>query len=179
MNCVITVKGDGVGRYGKAKTDQTRTLKDFLVDNVVFYVAVTNHLKTCQVCSVDEVLKEYLRRRVSIAKFSGMTSKSLVTRALILETLAKKKKELLTPGLVNEMIWRGGIPCVIKYHDRLTVRERYDAFDFVGTEAIFEFKNRLVPSDRYLADLACQKGLGKLTMTEVEDLVQIAEVMMG
>jgi hypothetical protein len=176
MNCVITVKGDGVGRYGKPKVDRTGPLSEFLVDNSVFYVEITKHLQQCSVCSVNAVLTEYLRRRVQIPKFKGQTGASLVKRAVILERLAKKKGEALTPGLVNEIIWRCDIWHIIKFNARLSLRERFTAFKFHGTDVIPKLKE-LSTQDRYLVELVRGSDLGKITDQELEELLVAAEVM--
>lgn len=176
MHCQITVTGDGVGRYGKPKVSRTGPLSEFLVDNSVFYVEVTKHLASCKVCSIDAVLKVYLNRRVTISKFKGETGSSLVKRALILEKLAKKKGETMTPGLINEIIWRRGVKEVIHYNSRLSIRERYMAFSFHGTNAIPLIKDLNV-QDRYLVDLVGQGHIGSISSEELEELMVAAEVM--
>ncbi len=92
LDCILTVKGNGVGRYGHPKKDRTGPITDFLVDNTVFYSAVTKHLTICKRCSIQEVLTAYLDRRVQKPKFEGKTSGSLVRRAIVLANLAKKRK---------------------------------------------------------------------------------------
>lgn len=173
MQCVITVKGDGRGKYGHPKTDKTGPLKDFIVDNVVYYIAVTKHLSECNVCSVNDVLTEYLRRRVTIPKFEGFSSRSLVTRVFVLEKLAKRKGEALTQGLVNELIWRGGTNYVITHNARFSLREKYVAFQFQYPSNL----SILLEQDRYLAGIVHQSNCGKLSDQELEELVQVAEVM--
>jgi hypothetical protein len=126
LNCQITVKGNGVGGHGVPKHDRTGPLSEFLVDNGVFYRAVTNHLKTCNICTVTEVLQTYMARRHD-PKFEGMTSTGLQKRAVLLGKLAAKKKETLPPGLVNEFLWRGGFYGVAEYNSLLSIGERFKA----------------------------------------------------
>lgn len=83
--CTITVKGNGVGRYGRPKEDVTGTVTEFLVDNDVFYGAVFSHLKECKAerpCDPQQVLEAYLARRKHQAKFKGTGSKGLSRLAM-------------------------------------------------------------------------------------------------
>ena len=50
MDCEITIKGNGEGRNGHPKTDRTGPVREFLVDNGVFYRAVKKHVAKCDVC---------------------------------------------------------------------------------------------------------------------------------
>lgn len=176
MDCVITVKGNGVGKYGHTKKDRTKPLHEFLVDNQVLYRAVTQHLKDCSVCKIGDVLAEYRRRRVMTPKFKGQSSTGLVNRAIILERLAKKKKEVLPEGLVNELIWRGGPYAVLEHSSRLSVREKVQAFQI---QPGF-LPEKLSPTDKFLGELVQKQGVSKeMSEQELEDLVKIAEVMLS
>jgi hypothetical protein len=175
--CQITVKGDGVGRYGKPKTDKTGPLSDFLVDNSVFYAAVTKHLQKCDRCDVVEVLQTYLRRRIQVPKFKGQTSTSLMKRAVILENLARKKKVALPDGLVNAFLWRGGPYGVLEHGHRLSVRERFQAFRLTPLHE--SLRGKFSQTDLYLARLADSGLSGEATDAELEELVKVAEVMLS
>lgn len=175
--CQITVKGDGVGKYGKPKKDRTGPVSDFLVDNSVFYAAVTKHLQKCETCDLVEVLQTYLRRRIQVPKFKGQTSTSLMKRALILENLAMKKGVALPEGLVNAFLWRGGPYGVAEHSSRLTFRERLQAFRLAPLND--HLRPRLSPTDLYLARLAEQGLSGDVTEAELEELVKVAEVMLS
>jgi hypothetical protein len=177
MDCIITVKGNGVGKYGHSKNDRTGPLKDFLVDNQVLYLAVTKHLQGCSTCSIEAVLREYLRRRVEIPKFKGGMSSSLPKRALILEKLAKKKGQPVPRELVNEFLWRSGVYGVIEHYDRLSVRERFQAFQL--DRYLSASWPKLHEADKYLYELAGQGLKGDLTNEELEELVQVAEVQLS
>lgn len=64
MDCTITVKGNGVGRYGHPKHDRTGPIREFLVDNQIFYRVVKNHVATCDKCDPNAILEHYLARRL-------------------------------------------------------------------------------------------------------------------
>jgi hypothetical protein len=171
MNCVITVNA--------GKKRKSGPLKEFLVDNTVYYTAITKHLKECSVCSVEEVMKEYLNRRVNIAKFNGLTSHGLVHRAIILESLATKKNQALPPGLVNEFIWRNGTESLSRYRFRLNILETYHAFCF-GIK--FKMKtpiNSLSASDMGIFKLAQDVSIENPSIEELEDLLKVADVMLS
>jgi hypothetical protein len=102
MECRIKVAGDGIGKYGKPKTDKEGPISDFLVDNAVYYTAIRKHLKDCNICDMNDILSTYLRRRIQMPKFNGKTSAGLVDNALKFENLACKKGVVLQEGLVND-----------------------------------------------------------------------------
>jgi hypothetical protein len=177
MDCEILVAGDGVGKYGRTKKDRRGPLKDFLVDNQVLYSAVTKHLQKCQVCSIEEVLKVYLSRRAQEKKFRGQTSTTLVKRALILERLAQKQNRPVPRGLVNEFLWRYGTLGVIEHSDRLSLREKVEAFRVDPNNTFLLPK--LGPVDRYLHGLVHQGLNGDVTEEDLEELIKVAEVMLS
>jgi hypothetical protein len=63
LDCIITVKGNGVGKYGRSKKDRTGYVSEFCVDNTFFYRAIFKHLKECNKCDPNDVLKTLLFRR--------------------------------------------------------------------------------------------------------------------
>ena len=177
MDCVITVKGNGAGRNGNFKTDQTRTIRDFIVDNTVVYPKVLGHLKDCDKCDPVEVLKAYLERRVREPKFKGMTSNGLVDLALKYERLFKKKRIQYDVELVNEFLWRSH--SLDDHADRLGVRGIAKGFmlaiqdDARTAQRIVDFAKS--PVVKYVGKLIMElKGVPD----ELEDLVKVAEVML-
>ena len=178
MNCQITVKGNGHGGYGHPKTDKTGPLKDFLVDNQVFYRAVREHLKTCSVCSVEEILRFYLDRRLENPKFEERSSSTLAKHAVALEKLAAKKKTPVPKELVNEFLWRVGVYGVKDYSIRLSPLEMYKAFrlDVVRT-LIHVDVSSISPIAKQVYMLAKQAINEDLTEEEVEQLLPIVEIM--
>lgn len=178
MDCVITIKGRPKTGYGHTKHDRTGPIKNFLVDNNVLYSDVTKHLKTCDKCSINSILEEYLRRRIEIDKFNGGTSGGLIRRALILERLALKKKEPLRPGLVNEFIWRGGVYFLSNYAKRLSMLERYMACKMTNDQDMSRLSHRLSKTDQYLVKLSQQNLEKNLTSEDLHDLLEVAEVML-
>lgn len=173
LNCNITIQGDGKGRYGKPKTTKTGPLSDFLVDNSVFYIAVTKHLKECDHCSIDAVLTEYLQRRLEITKFDGKSSLGLAKRAIILERLAGNKGQTLTKGVVNELLWRSGASAVVEYGYRLSLREKFLAFRVNK----YQVPN-LNKENQLLADISRQDLNQDITSEELRKMITIAEVML-
>lgn len=172
LNCSITIKGDGRGKYGKLMYDKSGPLRDFLIDNQHFYIEITKHLQTCNVCSIDVVLNEYLRRRVETPKFRGESSNGLVKRAIVLERLAKKRGQSLTPGVVNELIWRNGLYAIEKYGSRLSLREKFMAFTyFPGHDNL-----KLTAEDQLLRQISHQISKNS-SSEEIEELLKVAEVM--
>jgi len=177
MNCVITVKGDGAGRNGHPKTDKTGPVSDFLVDNTVFYTAISKHLKDCTVCDPVAILEEYLSRRKREPKFKRSTSKSLVELALKYERLFIKKKLTFNPELINEIIWRS--PFLAEYQGR------------IGISGIAKGMLHLFQDDRQAFDRTMGfsndpkvKIIGQIVSqcstvpTELDDLIQVAEVQL-
>jgi len=63
LDCIITVKGNGIGKYGHSKKDRIGSVSEFCVDNLVLYRAVFKHLKECNKCDPNDVLKTLLLRR--------------------------------------------------------------------------------------------------------------------
>lgn len=146
MNCVVTIEGNGVGRYGRFKIDKTGPLKQFIVDNVFLYGKVFNHVKTCQVCDPVQVLEAYLNRRRSVLKFDGITTGSLVKLALKYEKFFKAKNLSYDVRMVNEFIWRSwDIQHAASYSPRLSLQEIVKHF------RILKKRPHLI-NDRYFDD---------------------------
>jgi hypothetical protein len=76
MDCIVTMLGDGVGRYGKPKNDRTGPVREFIVDNQYFYPRVFKHVKDCAKCDSVTILETYLNRRIN-------KGEELVTGALV------------------------------------------------------------------------------------------------
>lgn len=106
MNCIITVKGDGVGRYGKTKTDRTGPIRDFLMDNQVLYTAVLRHVRECALCDPVAIFMHYLERRRNLPKHHGKTSRTFINLALKYEKICAERKTPLDKGLIHECYWR-------------------------------------------------------------------------
>lgn len=102
MSCVITVKGDGQGRYGHPKNDRTGPLEEFMVDNVVFYTAVFKHLKSCDGHDPNKILKYYLSRRIK-------RGDQMITGTLVKLALKYARHFVIDPAILNEYKWRSGI----------------------------------------------------------------------
>ena len=116
LMCQITVKGNGIGKYGHSKTDRTGAVADFLVDNTVLYAAVRKHIRKCNVCDPRDALQEYLNRRIRNPKFKGMSSNGLVTQAVALNKICKQRNLPDMDDLVREMMWRQGSPHDLQAH---------------------------------------------------------------
>jgi hypothetical protein len=188
MNCIITIKGNGSGRHGNPKTPRTGPVSGFLIDNNVFYIAVTEHLKTCDTCNIEDILRVYLERRKKTPKFNGVTSSGLVKRALILENLAAKKGSPIPKELVNEFIWRS-IPShdTLEEFGRLSPREKFLSYRLSievisKTDIPWNFENWVrswvsIPQNKILAKLAYDSRGRRVVDEEIEELIRVAEVV--
>jgi len=181
MHCVITVKGNGVGRYGHPKTDRTGPVSEFLVDNGVFYTAVYKHVKDCPTCDPVQVLKVYLDRRTNGAKFNGVTSDGQVKLALKYERLFKKNKVQYDTELINEFLWRS--TAFEEYEARIGVRGMARALVNLFTREPHSFQPYLNHSKtviKTLANLVQNAGPGILSATDDDfnQLLQVAEVQL-
>ena len=204
MDCIITIKGSGRGTsrgHGVPVHDRTEPVRNFLVDNTHFYIAITEHLTTCKVCSIDQILKEYLRRRIEIPKFHGATGSSLIKRSIILERLAMKKGEILTPGLVNQFVIRGCAEDFARHSERLDICEQYFAIKLMSRRT-HQWREQLESSMKSqrtkikagegiafmkmeshmrcikeIADLVSQGVNAELSQEELEKLLRVSSVM--
>ena len=182
MDCVITVKGDGKGKYGHPKADRTGPVSEFLVDNQVFYTAISKHLKNCDVCDPVEILKVYLDRRLKNPKFNQMVSDSLVKQALKLERLCDRRRIACDPKLINEFIWRSnawevnGQPLV-----RLSIREIVSALLVESRIHHARLHGRAtVSSNSYKIRVIAGILLNKADVDDqtLDELIQVAEVQL-
>ena len=179
MNCQITIRGNGIGRYGHPKNDRTGPLSEFLVDNVVLLRQISKHLKQCNKCTVEEVLQIYLKRLNPGKSFNGCVSISLASKALVFENIARRKEETLTPGLVNEFLWRS--PPASAFHefsDRLSIIDKYNCLNLYKNSSYWPncVPDDISESDKYLVELVDSGVSGELSNEEIEKLVQICEV---
>lgn len=183
VSCIITVKGDGKGAYGKLKHDKAAPLSEFLVDSDFLYGEVTKHVLgsrvtgagPCPVCDPEEILRYRLARRLRMAeKFGGMTSTGLVKHVLSWEKRLAKSGRPLPRDLVDEFVWRSGWAGVRDHGLRLTVRQRFEALRLGPPHAGANMSS----SDRYLAKLAAAP-LGSYEDMELEDLIAAAEVLLS
>ena len=187
MHCVITVKGNGVGKYGHPKNDRTGPISEFLVDNQVFYRAVNKHLKDCTVCDPVEILKTYLNRRISNPKFEERVSDSLVKQAMTMERQCAKRGVACDPKLINEFIWRSGTwemngePLV-----RLEIRDIFNALRSEAKKHPQILRNRAEHSHvnafkiRVIAGILLEcKNANELDDGTLEELIQVAEVQLS
>jgi hypothetical protein len=178
MNCLITVTGNGTGRHGNPKAAKTGPLRDFLIDNNVYYRAITKHLLECSICSINDVLKEYLRRRIEIPKFHGMTSDGLGRRAVVLEHLARKKNQVLDENLVDEILWRMGMSGINIHEDRMTNMEIYRAFTIDPLTPKRSDRYQWKPRTLVILNIIRDSDLLPSDETELNHLISIAEVML-
>lgn len=75
MDCTIVIK-----KKGQLKYDWTGTIKEAIKDWDVYYRAVFNHVKDCDKCDPDDVLRAYWELRQS-PKHEGRTSVGLAALA--------------------------------------------------------------------------------------------------
>jgi len=118
MNCILKVKGTPGGTHGKPRHDREGPVRDFVIDNQVFYRLVYNHVRQCELCDPTEVLRAYLARRMC-KKHQDMTSDGLVKLALRYERLDRG----VPRELVDEFIWRGGPYAMAEQFGRLSLED--------------------------------------------------------
>jgi hypothetical protein len=126
LDCVITVKGTGTkAAYGKPAKDTTKTVREFLVDNVYYYTAVTKHLRECKVCDPIDCLQVYLDRRKTMPRFEGKTSSSLATLAIRFDRILRKRGSQVPPDMLAEFVWRSNCyTTVLNYRGSLSVLQK-------------------------------------------------------
>lgn len=118
FECIITIKGDGQGRYGIPKKDRTEPVKNFMVDNQYFYNRVRQHILGCPLCDPTEALRHYLERR------PGSVTGTLLKNALAYE---KRSNRPVKKDVVDEYIWRcNDEELVLRHVYRLSLKQKYD-----------------------------------------------------
>lgn len=126
MDHTVTVKGEDKGKasqHGKPKKDRTEAIGDWIVDNNFVYTAIYQHVKQCEVCSAETILRAYLSKREHDQK--GMTSGSLIDFALKMERLRLPPDRATTTQTVNEFLCRTGTVGDLATHWlRLSVLQR-------------------------------------------------------
>lgn len=178
MSCQITVPGDGQGRYGKPKVTKTGPIEAFLVDNTVYYSAVSVHVfgrkkgQECRACDPEALLRVWLSRRVNdVKKFGGLTSTGLIEHALSWERRASKQGRPIPRSLVDEFLWRGGWHQVSKHVGRLDVYDAYRGLRLSKPPADLPLSGKFGAIARIAA------AADELPAEEVERLLTVAEVL--
>ncbi len=188
FDCVITVKGNGKGENGRFKHDKTGPVSQFMVDNTYLYPVVKQHVVACPHCDPTEVLRHYLQRRLTLAKFqpkpgaplwnvAGQLTGSLAKLALSYERKCAKTRPV-PAALVNEFIWRtASVELLTEFGPRLSVRELVNGAEMLlarssGTRP----KNVLAGSKLDLVLQLLQHHAKPETEQEFEDLIAVAEV---
>jgi hypothetical protein len=100
-------------------------------------------------------------------------------RAVVLERLAIRRGQSLTPGIVNELIWRSGPFGVKEYGYRLSLREKYLAFNTRQMMVYSSPKSAgLQPEDELLAEISASIPFNNdLTSEDLHEMLAVAEVM--
>jgi hypothetical protein len=186
FDCVITVKGDGHGKNGHFKTDKTGPVSQFMVDNIILYPIVKNHVANCPQCDPTEAVRRYLERRMN-PKFGGRVTESLAKLAMSYERKCAKTRPI-PKELVNEFICRSrSRDLILDNEKRLSIRELVQAAGFyiedlrtTRTMSVQELVNKLPKTSKF--GLVCQLLTHKTvpeTEQELEDLIQVAEVTLS
>jgi hypothetical protein len=194
LDCMITVKGTGTtAKYGKPAKDTIKSVREFLIDNDVYYRAVLKHLRECPLCDPLDCLQIYLERRRG-EKFGGQTSIGLVKLVFAYDNLLQSRGSQVPPEMLAEFIWRSGnVSTLVVYRDRLSLTQRFQAAQliFKMSEAedrhknhwpsnyridytITEFKKRSLDY-AFLLEIAKARA-NPQTEAEIEELIAVAEV---
>lgn len=91
LDCILQIK------------DRERPVRGFLTDLSKYYTLVFQHVKECNKCDSNEVLRRMLNRRSELKRFSGVTSNGLVKLAVKYEGLKENPANSL---LVDEFYVR-------------------------------------------------------------------------
>lgn len=189
FDCQMTIKGDGHGRNGRFKTDQTAPVSRFMVDNIYLYPKVKQHVLGCSKCDPTEALRFYLNRRLTLDKFqpkagkvwpvAGQLTGSLAKLALSYERMSAKARPV-PASLVNEFIWRTADSKFIHEHEgRLSIRELVAGAEMVLKMTMpWRATSALSPSAGRLSQVFAllQHQSPPETEEEMEALIQIMEV---
>ncbi len=189
FECVITVEGNGEGKYGRFKNDKTGPVSQFMVDNIALYPIVKRHVLSCDKCDPTEALQYYLNRRLTLEKFQprqltpgvsfGGTVNRVITVGLAKVALSYERKSKLRPvssELINEFIWRtADFQFLTEHQFRLSVRNLIDACQLVKDTTTNRKPTILSTRVR-----TCWEVVNNATSLEdLEDLVKVAEVMLA
>jgi hypothetical protein len=183
--CIITIAGDGIGKYGKSKKDRTGPVRKFLVFNEHVARAVRKHLVSCVSCDPDEALREYRDRldRAVPGSPGRMASQTFIRSLEVLDRVLKKAgKAGLDPGVKNEFYVRCSNPKMVASRAfLLSAREIYDYVQFhwgesAGGSHAFREAIRTSPRLRAVARFVEAQSWAP-TDQELDDLVKVEEVM--
>jgi len=168
--CIITVKGDGKGRYGHPKSDRTGPIESFIVDNAVFYSAVFKHVKTCSNCSPIAIMTIYFKRR------KGIFTDTLVNLLRKYAKLVNQSDQAIAQSILNEAIIRSACNEYEHLND-------YDLIRKIRIEkeyANYRYRSRVEKQteDRYcrLNQLIVEPNLDKTLIFSADNLPHLLEV---
>lgn len=190
LDCILQIDGNP-GVNGYPEKDRKRPVHEFLTDLAKYYTLVYGHVKTCDKCRSNEVLRRYLNRRTELKRFSGTTSNGLVKLALKYERMEENPAN---PLLVDEFYVRSANWELILQRDlteeQLIRAMRYcwikwnvSANDGYHTLHKVKFVPRTIAVSKYspynaLVQLYVSKGGGEFPPEEeLENLFIAAEVM--
>lgn len=174
-NCIITVKGDGRGQYGHPKYDRTGPIESFIVDNVVFYSAVFQHVKTCPKCSPLEIMTHYFQRR------KGLFTETLINLLKRYYNLIKKSGSAADQITAQAMINEATIRSAYNEYEHLNDYDVVRKIRFEKEYANYRYRSRMVASaaeNRYyqLARLIVEPNLDKTKDFSIENLPKLLEI---
>src|SRR3990172_7678026 len=110
LDCIITYPGDNVGRHGHPKKDRTGPVREFVVNNQLFYTAVFNHIKNCGKCNPAEAVQLYFKSRFD------EDGQELGTTDILCKLISRYKKRF--PDKISDEV-------VKNFYYRLSHREAF------------------------------------------------------
>ena len=193
FECQVTIKGNGVGQYGRFKADHTGPVSQFMVDNCYLYTQVKQHVLACPRCDPTSALRHYLDRRLTLDKFQGKPGQNWPTPGMVTGTLARlalsyerlcARSRPVSKDLVDEFLWRSADSSTICRHEsRLSVRHLVAAYELMVKQASGHHNGcgphvPKVPADTKFGRVALimQHHARPETEQELEDLISVAEV---
>jgi hypothetical protein len=180
MDCLLTIKGDGAGKYGQFKKDTTRTIRNWIVDNQVIYPKVFKHVATCDKCDPVKISIAYLERRRNTNKFNGRTTAILVNLINRYAKLTAKRGKIFPKEVLHEARLKcDSAKILVTYEKEFSSREIYDVlrnFHIVGHSYVL--RGLLAASSRFYAINRLYEKIGDTCPDDIDDLLKVADVML-
>jgi hypothetical protein len=180
VDCLLTIKGDGRGKYGKYKNDTTRTIRDFIIDNVAVYHKVLKHVAGCDKCNPVEIFTEYLSRRKRMPKFKGTTTATLCRLAEQYEKLARKKGLVFPKELLHEVRLRScDSKILITHESEFSSREIYGVIKNLYESGSNWGITNLCALPRFNKINTIFMQISDECPEDIEELLQVADVLLS
>lgn len=183
MDCLLTIKGDNRGKYGRFKKDTTRTIRDWIIDNAVVYPKVLAHVAECPKCDPIEIFTKYVERRrgkYAPHKFAYMTG-TLVKLSHKYEKLCAKRGTPLPKEILHEVrLHCNNAEILLHYENEFSCTEIFKILkDFQKRGESYNPKNLASKSIKYRQILDVMESIEECPdEKELENLLKVADVLL-